>query len=955
MSGDDRDDTDAASTRSSDRTPTTGELESMASLLGRLADAPGGPEGAAPIVPGAVLEGTYRVERAIGEGGMGIVYLARDLRLDRDVALKVGRQVSVVSLLRLEREAAALARLSHPNVVVVYQVGESGGRVFLAMEYVPGGTARAWLEARPRTWREIVALYAAAGDGLAAAHDAGLIHRDFKPDNVLVGDDGRPRVADFGLARSDLDGVIGADVAAHASMTQTGAVLGTPAYMPPEQLAGEPLDARADQFAFCAALWEALYGLRPFDGKTPADVAASIASARPRVPTGAAARRVPRHIAEVLRRGLASRRVDRFPSMASLLVALRRDPARRWRRIGAAAAVASAIGGAVIATRLLAEAPPDPCANGPREIARAWNPARAAELREGLGRIAPWTATIAANAITALDAWSAKWAVEYRAVCETGASWSGDLHDRAAQCLSRRRAELTAAVDVLAVADAHVAAKADALLALDDPATCADAEYLLAAEPPVPSTVASAVAPLEAALDHAHALALVGRDYSSAVLTRTLLAPAIATGHQPLSASARATLGVELQALGALGAADLALREAYFEAEAGRAAEAAVHAASARALGLIDQSRVEEARDWARLAEISASRTSEPRLRLMAMQASGRVALIGGDYKGAMASASAQVAVARAQGGRMFAYALVERANALAALDNHNDALADLDAARGVLVEGRGADAPVLLGIDEQRASSLARLGRTDEAVALQRDLVARQERLFGPDSYDVGGALLELGATLCVTRHEEALPVLDRALPIIVRTIGPRSYEVGSIHNNRALALVSYGRYDDAVAEYRQVIDVWGEVLGAEHPDLGKAWGNLGDVLRQAGRFAEADAALTTAVTLLSRVDPDSERLAFALTARGALELARPRPDLARGRADLERALALRKAHDTDPAQRANTQLFLGELLQRQGDRARSRALKAAARATFLEEQVDLTKPEYRAYLATP
>ncbi|MCE9577863.1 MAG: serine/threonine protein kinase, partial [Deltaproteobacteria bacterium] len=254
MTHDDRADLDDASTtRSSDRSPTTGELESMASLLGRLADAPGGPEGDAPIVPGSVLEGTYRVERAIGEGGMGIVYLAHDLRLDRDVALKVGRQVSVVSLLRLEREAAALARLSHPNVVVVYQVGAFHRRVFLAMEYVPGGTARAWLEAKVRTWREIVALYAAAGDGLAAAHDAGLIHRDFKPDNVLVGEDGRPRVADFGLARSETHATDHGGPAAHPSMTQTGAVLGTPAYMPPEQLAGEPLDARADQVAYCAA------------------------------------------------------------------------------------------------------------------------------------------------------------------------------------------------------------------------------------------------------------------------------------------------------------------------------------------------------------------------------------------------------------------------------------------------------------------------------------------------------------------------------------------------------------------------------------------------------------------------------------------------------------------------------------------------------------------------------
>jgi serine/threonine protein kinase len=173
------------------------DLGSAASELRAMAAAPPAPA----LAPGQRVAGKYRVERVLGRGGMGVVYLARDERLGREVALKLGRAIDRGALVRLEREARLLASISHPNVVTVYEVGEADGRLFLAMEHVPGGTARTWCAADGRTPREVIALYAAAGDGLAAAHAAGLVHRDFKPDNVLVGDDGRPRVADFGIAR----------------------------------------------------------------------------------------------------------------------------------------------------------------------------------------------------------------------------------------------------------------------------------------------------------------------------------------------------------------------------------------------------------------------------------------------------------------------------------------------------------------------------------------------------------------------------------------------------------------------------------------------------------------------------------------------------------------------------------------------------------------------------------
>src|SRR5688572_15851916 len=182
------------------------------------------------------INGRYVIEAVLGRGGMGTVYLARDQTLNRDVALKLHRAGSGHD--RLHREAIAMAKLAHPNVVTVFEIGTIDDRMYVAMEYVRGETLRGWLDAKPRTWREIIDLLVQTGQGLAAAHAAGLIHRDFKPENVLVGEDGRPRVSDFGLARVGAGRDSKPSGLLTTNMTQSGAILGTPAYMSPEQLAG---------------------------------------------------------------------------------------------------------------------------------------------------------------------------------------------------------------------------------------------------------------------------------------------------------------------------------------------------------------------------------------------------------------------------------------------------------------------------------------------------------------------------------------------------------------------------------------------------------------------------------------------------------------------------------------------------------------------------------------------
>ena len=286
---------------------------------------------------------------------MGVVYAAYDPKLDRKVALKFLNRPDPQhgEWNRLLREAQAMARLAHPNVAVAYDVGTSQGHVFLAMELVDGVDLRSWLQARTRTVPEILAVFSAAGQGLAAAHASGIVHRDFKPANVLVNKSGRSRVTDFGLSRSIYLGDVappadGEDGAAgtpdsirtplNARFTFTGAVLGTPSFMSPEQHEGKEADARSDQFSFCVALYEALHGVRPFAGETLAEIRESIL-ARRFAPTSS---RVPAWLNAAVVRGLSASPADRWPSMAALLDRARgrsEQEARRQRWLRLAAAV----------------------------------------------------------------------------------------------------------------------------------------------------------------------------------------------------------------------------------------------------------------------------------------------------------------------------------------------------------------------------------------------------------------------------------------------------------------------------------------------------------------------------------------------------------------------------------------------------------------------------------------
>ncbi len=870
------------------------------------------PRADATLRRGVVL-GRYIVLERIGAGAMGVVYAAYDPELDRKVALKLLRAESnaanseSVGRARLLREAQAMAKVSHPNVVTVHDVGEADvgghGIVYLAMEFIVGASLFARLEAarvgRPQGHALALEWFIAAGRGLAAAHDAGLVHRDFKPENVMVGDDGRVRVLDFGLAHADLVGALAVVEATRGAfnprLTETGVIMGTPFYMAPEQFAGAEIDARVDQFAFCASLYEAVYGERPFHGDSLASLARAVTLGVVRPPAN---RQVSGGLRRALLRGLAPRREDRWPSMHALLAALERLSSRRV--VGTLAAVGVAVVGASVGLGLWLR--DDPCAQAAAEMTEVWNPSR----REAIERRAVGlygAEELTTMAVGTLDDYARRWSDQRQDAClatRTRGTASEASLDLRYACLDRARVRFDGALTGLIdeTTSPELLRRAPELVAgLGELAECEDLERLRAGvEPPRGPEATRAVDALRGELVASSTRAAAGQTADIAAEFEAHVAAAREIGYRPILAEALGMLGHSYVFTGRLDDARVVLDEGILIAEA--VGDDAAIAKLLRELGSLEvrSSRLDVAEQHFRRG-----------FAVLERMGSDDDAMVSGLH---IAWARGKVSSGDTEGG-----------------------VREIDAAIAALGE-RDSDDSTVLAARSMRADLLARIGQTAEAEREMLDVLERLRRAHGSAHPDVAYTLVHHARLLRrAGRCETALSELEQAHTLAVATLGATHNNVAAILRERADCELELGRLVEAHGSYVATLAILEANPGALRPrEAADVHGVLGEVDTYRGEYEEALGHSTREVELLRAAGVDDAVFATAQAYVGLslLELGRE----AEAREVLVAAEAGYIAQGDDP-QRFFVSAALGELDRRAGDLDKAEA-RFAATAQF-------------------
>lgn len=824
------------------------------------AEGSGAKKVADPNLPLGSTLGRYAILGILGAGGMGRVYRVYDPKLRREVALKLllaeAERRDRSATARMIREAQAMARVNHPNVISVFDVDVEEGLVYIAMEYVEGTTLRGWLRGARRPWQEVVALFEAAGRGLAAAHEAGLVHRDFKPANVLLGDDGRVRVTDFGLVRDvgsmTTDGTRESNdnivtPPPDTRLTQVGIVMGTPRYMAPEQSAGTQADAASDQFSFCVALWEALYGSPPY----PDD---NLALARMQGPPSMPSSDVPGWIYKVVARGLSTAPRNRWPSVPALLEALADDPRKRRIRRLAIAAIPVLLGGAIAAQRVSRAHAEQACETEGASIGETWGaPNRDATKAALSAALGPSGASTVEHVFPRLDRYTETWAQSREEAClatDVDNTWSEATGRAARACLDEGRSRLQALVELLGSADRATALQASTSAArLPRLEPCTDPGYLgqRAAEPS-DEKLRETVADIRDRLHQAEALIGVARSAEAMPIVSALATEAAATDWPPLEAQVQlvlARLALEIgEGADAIAASERAFELAFTAGHDRLATQAAI---STSASLLADQDRFAEAAIHVTIAEQLLERmgTTDEALEIHVRRQRGLVALGLGSAEEAEVELKAAVEQAQNLYGPdhpEVAFMLLPLGSVYEFKGEHQRALEVHQRAREIWTAAVGPEHPQTAGAINNLAIDHANLEQMDEAAALFRRVVDIRTEAYGPDHPDVARVRENLGQLLGGQgKFEDALDELRKAKTIYERELGPTHPDTGSVHDIIGLNLAGMGRYDEAMASFQHALSILEPAYGPDSHHLASVLNNIANLQAELGNNEEA------------------------------------------------------------------------------------------------------------------
>jgi tetratricopeptide (TPR) repeat protein/predicted Ser/Thr protein kinase len=791
--------------------------------------------------------GRYLVLERVGQGGMGIVYAAWDPDLGRRVAIKLLRtdkqhaEGRTVGQARLLREAQAMARVSHPHVISVFDVGTLGEGVFVAMEFVDGTTLKKWVKDEQRPWHKVLDTFLAAGRGLAGAHAAGLVHRDFKPDNVLIGKDGRVRVTDFGLARMAEDGVepprpaLPEGALEHAApelvqVTLDGQAVGTLMYMSPEQRRGEAPDARGDQFSFCVALYWALFGVWPFDrtrssardadysppsshkgtsrpSQRPGDL-------RPIDPSTGAFEpprdsKVPAFVRKAIMRGLSPEPSARFPSMDALLAKLEYRPRVKRMAAGAAALTLVTLGSSYAwYANQASQAQALLCTGAEQQLVGIWDDAARRQVTEGLVATGkPEAADVASRVTGMLDTYAQGWVKESTEACRATrirGEQTDQLLSLRVVCLERRLQDVKAVTGVLAAADAALIPKAvDTVAVLPSLRGCADVATLSQVEaPPEDPKVRGEIDRISGELSRLKAMTDAGRYKPAKEVAEQVVKAATELGYRPLTAEALYGQGY-LEARSAdYVQAERHLTQAVWTAHASRNDVVAARATASMTFTLgADPKRFNEALQWSELTKASIAR----------------------------------------MGGNEELETEVENS----------------------------------LGIIYSRADKL------DEALAHLERALQLNEKLFGKENPRRPGLLVSMGVVLRkLERFDDALQVLREGIAIREKVHGPTHPSIGNLNYVMAQVMLKKGDFEQARTYANRALEVRLAAFGAEHPEVGDAHDLVGVTSAMAGKHPEALESFLKGMSIKEKV-LGQDHLYVSNSAAGAgmayLELGQP------------------------------------------------------------------------------